>query len=178
MYLAPTVATQMWFCIYEGAAQVGTYNLVSSVDVSPQGPGEGWYSSGAIDFDMTPGMYYLIFASFEQPSGYWNENPVAPYPIPASFGTLEAGAGWSYAPTSNFPPDATQDVPATAFGDPVAYYQTIVTEDIGGSTTFTDDFELYTAGTQLVAQNNVDWDTWSGGGGTGEDPFVSDLYSL
>jgi len=79
MYLNPTVATQMWFCIYEGAAQIGIYNLVSSVDVSPQGPGEGWYSSGPIDFEMTPGMFYLIFASFEQPSNYWTENPVAPY---------------------------------------------------------------------------------------------------
>jgi hypothetical protein len=130
MYLNPSVATQMWFCIYEGSAQVGIYNLVDSVNVSPQGPGEGWYSSGPIDFDMTPGMYYLIFASFEQPSNYWTENPVAPYPFPASFGELTAGAGWNYAPTSNFPPDATQDVPATAFGEPVAYYQTIVTDDI------------------------------------------------
>jgi len=44
MYLNPSVATQMWFCIYEGSAQVGIYNLVDSVNVSPQGPGEGWYS--------------------------------------------------------------------------------------------------------------------------------------
>ena len=29
MYLNPSAATQMWFCIYEGAAQVGIYNLVS-----------------------------------------------------------------------------------------------------------------------------------------------------
>lgn len=130
MYLNPTVATQMWFCIYEGAAQIGIYNLVSSVDVSPQGPGEGWYSSGPIDFEMTPGMFYLIFASFEQPSNYWTENPVAPYPVPASFGELTAGAGYTWAPTSVFPPDATQNVTSSAFGDPVAYYQTIVTDDI------------------------------------------------
>jgi len=48
---------------------------------------------------------------------------------------------------------------------------------VGSSSLFSDDFEAYTAGVQLVAQNNVDWDTWSGGGGTGEDPFVSDLFS-
>jgi len=47
----------------------------------------------------------------------------------------------------------------------------------GGSTGFSDDFELYTVGTQLVVQNQVDWDTWSGTAGGGEDPFVSDLYS-
>jgi len=46
------------------------------------------------------------------------------------------------------------------------------------STGFFDDFDSYTAGVQLVAQNNVDWDTWSGGGGTGEDPFVSNAFSF
>ena len=128
-YLNPTVATQMWFCVYEGVAQVGIYDLISSVDVSPQGPGEGWYSSGPISVDLWSGMYYLIHASFEQSTGYWNENPVTPYPIPVSFGELTAGAGWNYAPTSNFPPDPTQNVPALAFGDPVAYYQILVTDD-------------------------------------------------
>ncbi len=44
-------------------------------------------------------------------------------------------------------------------------------------TNFSDDFEAYTAGQQLVAQNNIDWDTWSGGGGTSEDPFVSDNFA-
>ncbi|MCH8034910.1 MAG: fibronectin type III domain-containing protein [Bacteroidetes bacterium] len=130
MYLNPTVATQMWFCIYEGAAQIGIYNLVHSVDVSPQGPGEGWYTSGPMEYDLIPGMFYLIHVSFEQVTSYWNENPVAPYPVPSTFGELTASAGFNYAPTSNFPPDATQDVPATAFGNPVAYYQTIVTDDI------------------------------------------------
>ena len=128
-YHNPTVATQMWFCVYEGATQAGIYNLIDAQDVSPQGPGEGWYSSGAINVDLLAGMYYMMFVSFEQATGYWNENPVAPYPIPVSFGELTAGAGWNYAPTSNFPPDATQDVPATAFADPVAYYQILITDD-------------------------------------------------
>lgn len=43
---------------------------------------------------------------------------------------------------------------------------------------FSDDFEAYTAGTQLVVQNNVDWDTWSGGPGGGEDPFVSNNFAF
>ncbi|MFC2094794.1 hypothetical protein ACFLSH_04110, partial [Bacteroidota bacterium] len=46
-----------------------------------------------------------------------------------------------------------------------------------GGGTFSDEFDSYTAGVQLVAQNNVDWDTWSGGGGTAEDPFVSNAFS-
>jgi len=130
-YLGPSVSTQMWFCVYEGTAQVGTYNLISSIDVSPQGPGVGWYSSGAMDYDFIPGRYYGIWASFQGVTQYWSQNPVPqPYPIPCSFGELTAGAGWDWAPTSNFPPDATQTVPALAFADPVAYYQTIVTDDV------------------------------------------------
>jgi hypothetical protein len=39
---------------------------------------------------------------------------------------------------------------------------------------FFDDFEAYTAGTQLTVQNPGVWRTWSGASGGGEDPFVSD----
>ena len=42
---------------------------------------------------------------------------------------------------------------------------------------FSDDFDAYTAGMQLVVQNNVDWDIWSGGSGTSEDPFVSNNFA-
>jgi len=42
---------------------------------------------------------------------------------------------------------------------------------------FMDDFEAYTAGVQLVSQNNTDWDTWSSLPGSGEDPFVSDAFA-
>jgi hypothetical protein len=42
---------------------------------------------------------------------------------------------------------------------------------------FFDDFEAYTAGTQLVVQNPNDWTTWSGTPGTGEDPIVSDAFA-
>ena len=38
---------------------------------------------------------------------------------------------------------------------------------------FTDNFDSYTAGQNLVTQNSTDWDTWSGGGGTTEDVLVS-----
>ena len=52
----------------------------------------------------------------------------------------------------------------------------VLVSEIGG-TTFFDDFDSYTAGLQLVGQSGGGWDTWSGGGGTNEDPFVSDAYS-
>ena len=41
---------------------------------------------------------------------------------------------------------------------------------------FFDDFDSYTAGQQLTGQT-VEWTTWSGTPGTGEDPFVSSNYS-
>ncbi|MEJ2536372.1 MAG: T9SS type A sorting domain-containing protein, partial [Calditrichia bacterium] len=42
---------------------------------------------------------------------------------------------------------------------------------------FFDDFDSYTAGVQLVSQNPIDWTTWSGLPGSGEDPFVSDAHA-
>jgi hypothetical protein len=42
---------------------------------------------------------------------------------------------------------------------------------------FFDDFEDYTAGTQLVAQNSTDWTTWSNSPGSAEDPFVSNAQA-
>ena len=133
-YLNPTAAANMWFVVYEGATQQGIYNLVNSINVPNQGPGEGWYSSGAIDFDFQAGMYYAIYTQWDVTANYWNENPVAPpYPIPASFGELQSGYGWNDVPTYGEPPPATQNV-QEGFIEPVAYYQTIVTEDIGGGT--------------------------------------------
>lgn len=41
---------------------------------------------------------------------------------------------------------------------------------------FTDNFDSYTAGQDLVAQNSTDWDTWTGGTGA-EDVAVSNANS-
>jgi len=127
LYLNPSSSTQLWFLVYEGESQVGTYNLISASDVTPAGPGLGWYSSGEVDVPLEEGKYYLIVASFEELSNYYNQQGISPYPIPASFGELTAGAGWSWAPTTTFPPASALSVPSYAFGDPVAYYQTLVT---------------------------------------------------
>jgi hypothetical protein len=131
-YLNPVSPAIMWFVVYEGAALNGIYNLVHSINVPNQGPGEGWYSSGAIDFDFQAGMYYAIYAQWDVNASYWTENPVAPpYPIPASFGELVTGVGWDWAPIYGDPPPTTQNV-SVAATVPVAYYQTIVTDDLGG----------------------------------------------
>jgi hypothetical protein len=37
---------------------------------------------------------------------------------------------------------------------------------------YCDDFESYTVGQQLVAQNSVNWTTWSNAPGGNEDPFI------
>jgi len=130
LYLNLTGAANMWFVVYEGTALNGIYNLVHSINVPNQGPGEGWYSSGAIDFDFQAGMYYAIYPQWDVNANYYTENPVAPpYPIPASFGELVTGVGWDWAPTYGDPPPATQTVTVAATV-PVAYYQTIVTDDL------------------------------------------------
>ena len=128
LWLNVPTATQMWFVVYESPTLSGTYTLISAANVSPQGPGgPGWFSSGPLsNVTLQAGYYYLICASFEQSCSYFNEQGISPYPIPASFGALVSGAGWDWAPTSNFPPDQTQTVPTLA-GAPVAYYQSIVT---------------------------------------------------
>ncbi|MCD4735070.1 MAG: carboxypeptidase-like regulatory domain-containing protein, partial [Bacteroidales bacterium] len=126
-YLDVAAATQMWFCVYEGTALEGVYNLISASDVSPMGPGSGWFSSGQVNVTMQAGNWYMIVASFEEECTYYYETGISPYPIPASFGHLVEGAGFSFAPTTNFPPDATQNISGTP-GPQIAYHQTLVTK--------------------------------------------------
>jgi subtilisin family serine protease len=129
-YLDPNTSGEIWFLVYQGAAPTGVYELVSASDVSPAGTHEGWYSSGQIQLSLRAGMFYLIVASFEEPSGYFADDSVAPYPVQASFGQLTAAAGWSWNPATTFPPFAFQIVAGSAYSDPVAYYQTLVTDGV------------------------------------------------
>jgi hypothetical protein len=180
LYLNPTAATDMYFCIYEGDVQAGTYNQLSAVLVTGQGPGEGWYSSGPIDVTLTAGKFYVIYTQMDATTAYWNQNPVSPFPTPCSFGEQTGGAGWATGsvPIYGNPPPATQTFTTGAFVDPVAYYQTIVTDDIGGGTTFTDNFDSYTAGQQLACQNPTDWTTWSNlPCDAVEDAYISTNYA-
>jgi hypothetical protein len=47
----------------------------------------------------------------------------------------------------------------------------------GQATLFEDNFDSYTAGVPLVTQNPTDWELWSGGSGTSEDPMVSTTFA-
>jgi hypothetical protein len=128
LYMDAFYSMQMWFLVYEGDSPVGDYDLISASDITPAGPGEGWYSSGDINTRLAAGKHYLIVASFEGQCSYFNQQEISPYPIPASFGSLTGGAGWDWAPATSFPPYTSQYVPSNAYGWPVAYYQTLVTQ--------------------------------------------------
>ena len=129
-YLNPTVSTEMWFLVYESTSETGLYGVVGASVLTPTTSGFGWYSSGEINVPLVAGRYYMMVAAFQDVTGYYNQRPIAPYPIPASFGSLTAAAGWTWSPTVYFPPPGFQDVPPEAFGEPVAYYQTIVTDGV------------------------------------------------
>lgn len=126
-YMNPSAPTQMWFVVYEGEEQTGVYQLISASNVSPAGPGLGWYSSGDISVPLRAGKYYLLATAFEDATTYYNAQGLDPFPVPASFGTLTAAAGWTWQPFDQFPPAPFQFVTADAFAAPVAYYQTLVT---------------------------------------------------
>ncbi len=127
-YLNPTAAASIQFLVYEGSSFAGTYNLVSSIDVTG-GPGEGWYSSGAMDYDLQAGMYYLIYPQWDVNANYYNQQAISPYPIPCSFGELVGGVGWDWAPVYSVPAPATQTSTGLE-GTGVAYYQIVVTDDV------------------------------------------------
>jgi len=129
LYLNAGAGTNMWFVVYEGASFNGTYNLVNSVNMPNSGPGEGWYSSGPIDYDLQAGMYYMIYTLFDVNANYYNQQAIAPYPIDCSFGQLIAGVGWNWSPVYASPPNPTE-TPTEVLLSGVAYYQTIVTDDL------------------------------------------------
>ena len=65
--------------------------------------------------------------------------------------------------------------------DPVNGARTVSLTGIGEGVTplveFFDNFDAYTAGTQLAVQNPTVWTTWSNAPGTGEDPYVSNAHA-
>ncbi len=148
-YMNPTTATQVWFLVYEGETQDGVYNLISASDVTPAGPGLGWYSSGEIAVPLRAGRFYLIATAFEDVASYYNQRGLAPYPIPTSFGALTAGAGWSWEPYDQFPPAPFQFVTPGAFGEAVAYYQTLVTGGAVRWVSVGDDAETLAPGLSM-----------------------------
>ncbi|MCI0595127.1 MAG: hypothetical protein L0Z48_01135, partial [candidate division Zixibacteria bacterium] len=108
---------------------MGTYTAISAANVTPQGPGEGWYSSGPLNVPLQAGKFYMLFAQWEAPAVYYVETDISPYPIAASFGELTGGVGWTVAsvPEYDTPPALFYTMGPLAFGEPVAYYQTVVT---------------------------------------------------
>lgn len=174
LYLNVTASTDLYFVVAESDAQVGDYTVVSVSDVSPSATGEGWYSSGSINVPMVAGKYYLVFAQWDANANYYNEQNISPYPVVASFGELTAGAGWSTGsvPAYANPPAATHPIAATAFAEPVAYYQTIVTGPVTSWVTLGSE-----SGT-VPANSSVDVSvTFSGAGQVAGDYFADIIVS-
>ncbi|MBT7311153.1 choice-of-anchor D domain-containing protein, partial [bacterium] len=127
-YLNATAAGEMWFLVYEGASDIGTYNLISSAQITGAGPGEGWYSSGDLEVPLTDGNYYILTTYWDAPANYYNQQGVTPFPIDTEFGQLVTALGWAWGFTAGVPPVTSIDVPADPFsGDPIAYHQAVVT---------------------------------------------------
>jgi subtilisin family serine protease len=149
-YLQPGPGTHLWFVVYEGAASSGSFTLVSASRTDPTSTAEGWYSSGKVDVPLVAGRYYLIAATWDQPSAYFNRLSIAPYPIPATFGALTAGVGWTWAPDPSLPPVPQIAVPTDVYNsDAVAYYQTLITDDLTRWLSVTPDTSSVPAGQSL-----------------------------
>lgn len=125
-----TYPTQLWMLVYESDTKIGNYNLEVAVDVTPAPMGEGWVSSGEINYSLQEGKYYMIASSFEQVCiSFWDYD-VSPFPYPVSFGEAILKTGGLYwSPTPNFPPDQTIYVPNYAFLEvqPKLFYQKLIT---------------------------------------------------
>ncbi len=132
LFLDLPTANDLQFIVAEGSAQSGPYRTVSVTELRNAAPGTGWYSSGPVNVILQEGKFYLILTQWAAEATYFNAQNISPYPIPASFGELTAGAGWDWLPPYAVPPPAEYNVPPDAFGSAVAYYQTLVTEDFFG----------------------------------------------
>ncbi|RMG61521.1 MAG: choice-of-anchor D domain-containing protein, partial [Calditrichaeota bacterium] len=117
-HLNPSAATDIYFFVYEGASLTGTYNLVSVVQKTAQGPGEDWYKSGPVNVTLFPGNYYYIGAAWIESSTY-GSSPSS-NPLPLSFGTLQRGQPSSLA---GIPPGNTINNSGNV--NSVAYYQAL-----------------------------------------------------
>ncbi len=177
-YLNLSSAANLWFLVYEGDTFLnGTFNLVHSVNRTNQGPGQGWYSSDPIDFELQPGKFYMIYTQWDVNANYYNQQNITPYPIPCSFGSLYSGVGWNCGPNYGDPPPQVQ-INCETENEGIAYYQTIVTDDIFPIEPFYDSFDSYTAGQQLACQNPVAWTTWSNVPcHPVEDAYISSVYA-
>jgi hypothetical protein len=171
LYLNMTASSDMQFLVYEGDVQAGVYNLINVSEIASSGTGEGWYSSGPISVPLVAGKYYMIYPQWTQSANYYADLAASPYPIPTSFGELQMGVGFSYAPTYTVPAAVTQTVPSTAFGSPTAYYQTIVT---GGADWLSVSTEMDTV---LVGQTQDVDVTFNAAGLLGGDYYANIIVS-
>jgi hypothetical protein len=129
-YLNLNEVTDIWFLVYEGDTFLnGVFNRVSAIKKLNQGPGQGWYSSDSVGYDLVPGKYYMIYAQWSGSSNWYNDQNVTPYPVPCSFGSQYAGVGWQCGPVVSDPPPMTQ-TNCEVENEGVSYFQSIISTPI------------------------------------------------
>ncbi len=115
LYISIPVSTNLDFVVYRSPVSGSTFDLVHQVSTI-SGTGEGWYSSGSIEYLLEAGYYYLIAACWELEATYGRGGST---PVPTTFGSLE-----SYGIEDEcYPPPPSITVSTGS----APYYQTIVT---------------------------------------------------
>jgi hypothetical protein len=124
-YLTINSSTQLYFFVYEGDGPTGTFTKKDEVYVASSGTGTGWYSSGAMNVELTSGKYYYIGTSWNGSTTYGRGNETVP--ITTSFGSLVTGIPGTLA---GYPPSLSLNQTYTGFSP---YYQTLVTSSTPGT---------------------------------------------
>jgi len=64
MYLNKSIASPMYFYVYECDTESGLYNQIDEIFIASAGPGATWYTSGPTSTPLSAGKYYFVFASW------------------------------------------------------------------------------------------------------------------
>ncbi|MFU8845122.1 MAG: hypothetical protein ACNA7V_15070, partial [Bacteroidales bacterium] len=124
-YMTINSSTQLYFFVYEGDGATGSFVKKAEVYVTSSGTGTGWYSSGAMNVELTSGKYYYIGTSWNGSATYGRGTQTVPHTT--SFGYLMTGVPGTLA---GYPPTSTINHTYTGISP---YYQTIVTSEVPGS---------------------------------------------
>ncbi len=99
-YLSIPVPSDLEFFIYENSLATGTFTKVLSKTIT-SGTGEGWYSTGRIDFVLDPAKSYFIGCGVNGSATFFRDDGEN-LPQTTAFGTLKHPGG-----TAGYPPPPT-----------------------------------------------------------------------
>ncbi|MGB5530500.1 MAG: T9SS type A sorting domain-containing protein [Ignavibacteriaceae bacterium] len=140
-------------------------NIYRSIDTAPLASNRPIMANTAsLGVELTPGTYWIQFMfNGTLSSGPWAP-PITILNTPTTGNAKQNQNGtWVEALSGTFP----QGVPFILMGT-----------EVGGGSTFTDNFDSYVAGQQLACQNPTDWTTWSNlPCDPVEDAYISSNYA-